>query len=90
MEDGMRWRTVVADLERCLTARGRTLLGRFRIEGTRLHQRALRAGVAIEQAVAGESFRRSANPRARRLLEDLETAGCQLHTVPDEVVTGLT
>ena len=84
------WRTVVADLERSLTARGRALLGEFSIEGTRLHERALRAGVRVERAVATERFRRSEDARVRSLMDDLETSGCELHVVPDEVITSLT
>ncbi|MEE9126792.1 MAG: RNA methyltransferase [Planctomycetota bacterium] len=84
------WRTVVTDLERSLTARGRATLGEFSIEGTRLHERALRAGVQVERAVASERFRRSEDLRVRSLMEELESSGCELHVVPDEVIASLT
>jgi TrmH family RNA methyltransferase len=84
------WQAAVADLERALTARGRTRLGAFRIEGTRLHERALRAGRTVQCAVAGAGFRSSSDPRARMLLADLESSGCELHEAPDSVVQRLT
>ena len=84
------WRTVVADLERSLTARGRTSLGEFSIEGMRLHERALRAGVRVERAVASERFRHSEDTRVRSLMDELNTSGCELHVVPDETIRSLT
>jgi TrmH family RNA methyltransferase len=83
------WRSLVADLERCRTARGRDSLGEFRIEGTRLHERALRAGAPIQRAVTSERFLHSEDTRIRSLLQRLETCGCELHVAPDEVIVSL-
>jgi TrmH family RNA methyltransferase len=84
------WRSVLADIERALTPGGRELLGRYVIEGTRLHERALRAGVGVEKALVSRRFRDDGSERARGLLEALERAGCALHVVPDEALTRLT
>lgn len=84
------WRGLVADIERAATPRGRSALGFYVIEGVRLHERALRAGVRVDRAVVTDALRRSGGDRIRRLLDDLTAAGCRLQTAPDEVVAGLT
>ena len=84
------WRGILADIGRARTAQGRSRLGRFSIEGTRLHERALRAGVAVEVALAGESMAASSEERISRLLAELETSGCALHVVPDDVIAEIT
>jgi len=80
---------VLADLGRARTRLGRERLGRFAIEGTRLHERALRAGAVLEAALAGRSFVASGDARVSALLEALERQGCALHVVPDEVLEEL-
>jgi TrmH family RNA methyltransferase len=84
------WRSILADIGRARTAQGRYRLGRFSIEGTRLHERALRAGVAVEVALTGESMAASSEERTRRLLADLESSGCAMHVVPDDVIAEIT
>jgi TrmH family RNA methyltransferase len=84
------WRGILANIERAATAPGRAALGRFSIEGARLHERALAAGAAPEAALVAESFRRAAADRTRHLLRGLQAAHCRIHSVPDEVVSGLT
>ena len=85
-----RWRGVLADIERVATAAGRGAVGSYSIEGTRLHERALAAGVELHEAVASERFIASDEPRVRRLLDRLEAADCCLHVVAADVVAGLT
>lgn len=84
------WRGLLADIERAATARGRERLGCFSIEGTRLHERALRAGAPVRKALVAESYRSDESERVRRLLGDLEQGGCELHTAPDEALFRLT
>jgi len=84
------WRGVLADIERAATPRGRAGVGRFAIEGTRLHERALRAGARVETCLATSEFLRDGTKRVRDLVEDLETSGCRLHLVPDAVLHELT
>ena len=89
-KDDNAWRGILADIGRTRTAQGRHRLGRFSIEGTRLHERALRAGVEVEVVLAGESLATSSEERMRRLLADLESSGCAVHVVPNDVMTKLT
>lgn len=84
------WRGLAADVERASTARGRKQMGRFSIEGLRLHERALRAGVSVEECLIAESLRDAGSARARRLLTDLEDSGCVIRVAPDPTVEGLT
>ena len=77
---------VLADLGRTRTRLGRERLGRFMIEGTRLHERALRAGVSVEAALVGRSFAASGESRVTALLDGLERSSCELHVVDDELL----
>jgi len=89
-KDDHAWRAILADIGRTRTSQGRSRLGRFSIEGLRLHERALRAGAAVEVALAGESFAARSEDRIRRLLGELESSGCTVRIVPDDVITELT
>ena len=84
------WRGVAADIERAMTATGRAAGGEFVIEGTRLHERALRAGVGVTRALTTERFRREARARTVELFGALEKSGTDLRVVPDEVIERLT
>lgn len=79
----MRWKTLIAQIERTSTARGRAASGLFSIEGLRLIERALAAGASIDSVVVGESSVSQADPRARRLLDRLEKAGVEIVEAPD-------
>lgn len=81
------WRTVVADVERAATAAGRDAGGLFSLEGLRLHERALRAGVPIREVLTGGA---GTTPRLRELLAALERAGARVHRAPREVMDRLT
>lgn len=84
--DSQDWVGVMEMVRRTVTARGRTTSGYFSIEGTRLHERALRAGVFVEQAVVAAQYWRDSDDREQRLLVSLVDSGCRLTVVPDEVV----
>jgi len=84
------WRSAVADLERAASAGGRRGLGKFVLEGVRLHERATRAGLAIETAVCTAAFRDDRSPRVEALLAALEAGGCRLYVVGDDIVARLT
>jgi TrmH family RNA methyltransferase len=89
-DNSQDWRGLLAEIERAATPRGRERLGCFSIEGTRLHERALRAGAEVRKALVAESYRADESERIRKLLGDLEHAGCELRTAPDEVLFRLT
>jgi len=81
---------LLADIRRADTARGRAGLGCFAVEGTRLHERALRAGTPPVAALVSESFQADRTPRVRRLLRDLDGGGCRIRVAPDPIVAELT
>ncbi len=77
-------------VRRTVTARGRAASGYFSIEGTRLHERALRAGIVVEQAVVAARYWHAVDERKQLLLAALTDSGCDLIVVPDEVVEAFT
>lgn len=85
-----RWRGVIAEIERCGTPRGREGTGCLRIEGVRLHERALRSGATITQVVHGLAPGDEPRPRWQELLADLEAAGVELLAAPVSDVQRLT
>ena len=89
MKGSEDWRGDVEAVRRAATAKGRARSGYFSIEGTRLHERALRAGWHVESAVMSRSFHKAISPRFQALLHDLEQLGCKLVAVPDEVMVKL-
>jgi len=87
---GRSWRGLVADLRRAETPKGRERLGRYLIEGTRLHERACRAGVVLDSVLLSESFRDDPSDRASSLRSALSASGCRIEVAPDEVLESLT
>lgn len=77
-------------LRRVQSGRGRRLTGLYSIEGTRLVERARRAGAPLLAVLAAEGLLAGADPRLRRLLADLAAAGCPVTTAPDAVLAELT
>lgn len=65
------------------TRKGRLQFGRFRIEGIRLVERAIRANVELEGIIVGETFARSDDVRERALLSAIEQRATQLDVVRD-------
>jgi TrmH family RNA methyltransferase len=60
------------------------------IEGLRLHERALRAGLTIELALVGASFQESDSERVQALLAGLADSGCRITIAPDAALKALT
>lgn len=84
------WQGAVEMVRRVATATGRQRHGRFSIEGLRLHERALRAGVPLEQVLVGERLWQAESARVQQLLAELATAVPNLITIPDTVMSDLT
>lgn len=82
----MRWKTLISEIERTSTARGRAASGRFSVEGLRLIERAFAARAGIESVLVGETSVSRADMRARRLLDRLEKAGVEIVETPDIVL----
>ncbi len=77
-------------IRRAHSPRGRQQAGLYAIEGTRLIERALRAGAPLVAVLAAESLAHSAAPRHQALRAELAAAGCPLTVVPDETIYELT
>lgn len=75
---------LIEQLKRALTAVGRQQSGLYSIEGVRLHQRALRAGVGLQSSLLGHSFAQS--EAAAQLLPSLN----EVHILPDAQMHSLT
>lgn len=84
------WQGTAEMVRRVSSGKGRRLTGLYVIEGYRLLERALRAGVPLQKAVFGESFGSDPASRGGRLLADLRASGCTLVVAPDEVIAELT
>ena len=83
------WHGAAMEIRRAATSRGRSALGCFSLEGTRLHERALAAGAQIELAVVSQSFRAAPTERTRRLMAGLQDSGCRLYTAADDELRDL-
>ncbi|HRQ41173.1 MAG TPA: RNA methyltransferase [Chloroflexota bacterium] len=76
------WRGAVEMVRRTMTAVGRRQTGLYPIEGIRLHERALRAGLTFELILLAENLFQDTAPRIRDLLTHLPPATCHLQPVP--------
>jgi len=83
------WRNLLADIERVATAAGRSAVGCFSIEGMRLHERALAAGVVPRAVLVGECALHQPSARLTPLLDRLRDAGSDLRSAPDSVLATL-
>lgn len=84
------WQGAVEQIRRAAAMKGRQQLGCFSIEGTRLHERGLRANAAFTLVVMADSFASDKTERIRRLYQQLHQLDCPLFIVPDEVMAQLT
>ncbi len=76
-------------VRRTLTAVGRRQTGLYPIEGIRLHERALRAGLTFELTILAETLAQENSPRLQELLAHLQPATCHLQPIPDTAMTEL-
>ncbi len=73
-------------IRRVSTRKGRETSGAFSIEGVRLHERALRAGVPVTQVITTTAFIDDPAPRIKTLIADLREQACRITVVPDHVI----
>lgn len=76
-------------VRRTLTAVGRQQTGLYPIEGIRLHERALRAGLNFELTILAETLAQDNSPRIHELLAHLPPATCHLQPIPDAAMAEL-
>lgn len=90
MESAANWRGVLETIRRAATAPGREQAGYFSLEGTRLHERAWRAGIPVTAALLTRSYQQDPSARIQALLAGLAQSGCRLHIVSDDIIQAIT
>lgn len=81
---------LLEEFRRALSPRGRAAHGRFLIEGTRLHERALRSGTVPDAVLVSEQLARDASPRIVGLLEELRRTVPRVCCVKPALLTEFT
>lgn len=76
-------------VRRTMTAAGRRQSGLYPIEGFRLHERALRAGLSLELTLIADTVLQDAAPRVQQLLRSLQSATRQWQSIPNDTMTHL-
>ena len=84
------WQTIRTMIERTATAKGRTASGFFSIEGTRLHERALRAAVCPEAVLVAEAVWQAPGERETAVLHHLSQQNIPVHPISDAEMERLT
>lgn len=90
MEQAVSRQQIIEMVRRTATRKGRERSGFFSIEGIRLHERAMRAGVKIEAAITTATFMSDPDERVQDLFVGLKQQGCQIETVPDTTIIEIT
>ena len=85
-----RWESVAEMIRRVGSGRGRRLTGLYAIEGTRLVERALRAGARPESVLVAAQLAATPDSRHAALFDALRAVGCPVVVAPDGVVAELT
>lgn len=88
MNQSSRWQSVAEMIRRVSSRRGRELTGLYSIEGTRLVERALRAGAPLASVLAAKRFFDA--PRGAALRDALQEAGIAVVLAPPATVAALT
>ena len=84
------WQSIRTMIERTTTAKGRAASGCFSIEGTRLHERALRAGVLPEAVLVGKAVWQNPGERETAVFHQLTQHNIPIHPIPDDEMARLT
>lgn len=82
--------SLITMIRRVETMIGRRRAGLYAIEGTRLVERALRAGASLEAALLAERLMADDHPRAEALRAALAAAGCPVVVAADALLDELT
>ena len=90
MNKPLRWESVAEMIRRVASRPGRRRAGLYAIEGTRLVERAVRAGAPLTAVLAAERLVAAPDPRHRALFDALDLADVPLVVAPDGVVAELT
>jgi TrmH family RNA methyltransferase len=89
MSKQANWQGAVEQVRRAMTAVGRAQTGLYAIEGIRLHERALRAGLTLERTLLSEAYGRSRRENML-LANESEPRLLRPYIVPDALMAELT
>jgi TrmH family RNA methyltransferase len=84
------WQTIRTMIERTATAKGRATSGYFSIEGTRLHERALRADWWPTAVLVSQTIWQNPGEREAAVLQQLAKHNIPCHSIPDTEMDTLT
>ncbi len=84
------WQPIRTMIERTATAKGRAASGHFSIEGTRLHERALRADICPEAVLVANAVWQNPGERETAVLHHLAQQNIPTHPIPDAEMERLT
>ncbi|MBK8905772.1 MAG: RNA methyltransferase [Anaerolineaceae bacterium] len=84
------WQSIRTMIERTATAKGRAASGCFLIEGTRLHERALRAGLWPEAVLVAEAVWHNPGERETAVLHQLTQHNIPIYPIPNDEMARLT
>jgi len=84
------WHSIRTMIERTATAKGRAASGAFSIEGTRLHERALRANWRPTAVLIAQSVWHNPPSREAAVLQQLASQNIPCHPIPDAEMEVLT
>ncbi|MEZ4515982.1 MAG: RNA methyltransferase [Chloroflexota bacterium] len=90
MNPSTTWQGAAEMIRRVHSTKGRAQTGLYAIEGTRLVERAIRAGAALDTVLVSESFNRMTDSRTIRLQEDLAAYNANYLVAPDSIIYELT
>ncbi|MCP4418859.1 MAG: RNA methyltransferase [Chloroflexi bacterium] len=84
------WQSILTMIQRTATARGRAASGYFSIEGTRLHERALRANVPFTAVITTQTTLENPSSRETAVFHQLISQNIPLHPIPNNEMAKLT
>ena len=84
------WQSILTLIQRTATAKGRATSGYFSIEGTRLHERALRAEVPLTAVLVAHSIQEQPPEREAAVLQQLKSQNIPCYAFPDAEMEALT
>jgi RNA methyltransferase, TrmH family len=84
------WQSILAQVQRTATAKGRAASGYFSIEGTRLHERALRANAPLTAVLTSQSRLQNQSSREAAVWQQLAKQNIPHYPIPDDEMATLT
>ena len=84
------WQSILTQIQRTATAKGRSASGNFSIEGTRLLERALRANASITAVLVSQSIWQNPPKREAAILQHLADNKTACYPIPDAEMNILT